>query len=137
MLRWPGKIAPRRSEALATSLDLYPTLLAAAGLKPAADLPGLDLLNDAAVAQRKQLFGECFTHDAQDLANPAASLRWRWMIEDHWKAIVPAEQNQPGEMPELYDLAADPKEERNLAKSEPERLADLTRKLDAWWPGKL
>lgn len=136
MLRWPGQIAPRRSEALAQSIDLYPTLLGFAGIPPAVDLPGLNLLDDDALARRKQLYGECFTHDAQDLANPAASLRWRWMIDDHWKAIVPAAKNQPGEAPELYDLAADPNEEHNLAASQPDRLADLTRKLDAWWPGK-
>jgi uncharacterized sulfatase len=137
MLRWPGKIAPRKSEALASSLDLYPTLLTALGAKPAADLPGLNLLDDAAVAQRKQLFGECFTHDAKDLANPAASLRWRWMIDGHTKLIVPAAQNQPGESPELYDLAADPREEKNLAVSQPDRVAELTRQLDAWWPGAM
>jgi len=136
MLRWPGQIAPRRSEALAQSIDLYPTLLGFAGIPPAVDLPGLNLLDDEALARRKQLYGECFTHDAQDLANPAASLRWRWMIDDHWKAIVPTAKNQPGEAPELYDLATDPHEEHNLAASQPDRLADLTRKLDAWWPGK-
>ena len=135
MLKWPGKIAPRKSEALATSLDLYPTLLTALGVKPAADVPGVNLLDDAAVAQRQQLFGECFTHDAKDLANPAASLRWRWMIDGHIKLIVPAVQNEPNEKVQLYDLAADPKEEKNLADARPERVTELTRKLDAWWPG--
>ena len=48
------------------------TLLTALGVKHADGLPGLNLLDEKAVAQRKQLFGECFTHDAKDLANPAA-----------------------------------------------------------------
>jgi uncharacterized sulfatase len=135
MLRWPGKIAPRKSEALATSLDFYPTLLTALGLKPAADLPGLNLLDGTALAKRQQLFGECYTHDAKDLANPAASLRWRWMIDGHTKLIVPAAQNEPTEKTELYDLAADPNEERSLAASQADRVAELSQKLDAWWPG--
>ncbi len=135
MLKWPGKIAPRKSDALATSLDLYPTLLTALGVKPASDLPGLNLLDDAAVAQRKQLFGECYTHDAKDLANPSASLRWRWMIDGQTKLIVPAPQNEPDGKIELYDLAADPREEKDLAAAQPARVAELTKQLDAWWPG--
>jgi len=137
MIKWPGKIAPRKSEALASSLDIYPTLLTALGVPPAAGGPGLNLLDEKAVAQRTQLFGECFTHDAKDLANPAASLRWRWTISGQTKLILPAPQNQPGEMPELYDLAADPREERNLATAHPEHVAELTKQLDAWWPGKM
>jgi len=135
MIKWPGKITPRKSEALATSLDIYPTLLTALGVKPAADLPGLDLRDETAVAQRQQLFGECFTHDAKDFANPAASLRWRWTIDGHTKLIVPAAQNEPNEKVELYDLASDPQEEKNLAAAQPARVAELTKKLDAWWPG--
>jgi len=127
MLRWPGKIAPRRSDALASSLDLYPTLVATLGVGPAAELPG--------VAARTRLFGECFTHDAKDLTRPEANLRWRWMIEGQMKLIVPAPQNQPGERPELYDLAVDPREEHDLAAAQPERVSMLTHQLDAWWPG--
>ena len=135
MLRWPGKIAARRNDALASSLDLFPTLLTALGVTPAADLPGVSLLDDAAVAARTRLFGECFTHDAKDLDRPEASLRWRWIIDGQMKLIVPAPQNQPGEKAELYDLATDPHEEHNLAAEQPERVSALTRQLDAWWPG--
>lgn len=137
MLRWPGKVAPRRSDALATSLDIFPTLLKTLGQPVAKDLPGLDLLDSTALAARHQFFGECFTHDAKDLAHPAASLRWRWMIDDdRYKLIAPAPQNQPGEAPELYDLSTDPTEEHNLAAQQPDRVATLLKKLDAWWPGR-
>src|SRR6185312_16328710 len=40
MVRWPGHVAPGKVEHLATSLDIAPTLLAAAGLKPDRDMPG-------------------------------------------------------------------------------------------------
>jgi arylsulfatase A-like enzyme len=43
VLRWPGKIKPGRSEALASSVDIAPTVLAACGLKATPDMPGLDL----------------------------------------------------------------------------------------------
>ncbi len=135
MLRWPGRVVPRQSDALATSLDIYPTILTALGVPCAADLPGVNLLDDKAVAQRTRVFGECFTHDAKDLAHPAASLRWRWMIDGNTKLIVPTAQNEPTAKVELYDLTADPKEEHDLAAAQPERVAGLTKQLDAWWPG--
>lgn len=135
MARWPGKFAPKMSDVPVSSLDLYPTILKACGVKLPDALPGVDLADEAAVAGRKTIFGECFTHNSKDLENPAASLRWRWALEDGWKLILPAPQNEPGE-PELYHVADDPHETKNLAEAEPARVAALRAKLDAWWPGK-
>jgi uncharacterized sulfatase len=135
LLRWPGRVSPRRSEKPILSLDLAPTLLRAAGLKPAAGLPGIDLLTDGAVKRRPRLFGVCVSPDAADLFEPAASLRWRWAVEGDWKLILPAPQNEPDGEPELYNVAADPEERTNLAEREPRRVRALTRHLDAWWPG--
>jgi len=39
------------------------------------------------------MYGECFTHDIVDLHDPSKNLRFRWLIDDGWKLIVP----QPGE----------------------------------------
>jgi uncharacterized sulfatase len=136
MVRWPGKVEPRKSDALATSLDFAPTILAAAGLETPKDLPGLNLLDDAKTKARNTLFGECFTHNAVDLDRPASGLRWRWMIEGAWKLIVPAPENEPKEKVELFDLAADPLEKANLAEKEGERVKRMRAALDAWWEGK-
>jgi uncharacterized sulfatase len=136
MVRWPGKVKPARSERLALSIDIAPTLLKAAGLKPDPELPGVDLTDDAALRRRPAIFGECFTHDAVDLNRPVASLRWRWAVRGDWKLILPAPQNEPDGKPELYNLAADPREETDLAAKEPERVQRLTRLLDDWWAGK-
>ena len=135
MVRWPGKIAPAKNETPVSSLDLFPTILKACGVQPPAKLPGIDLADTAAVNARKSITGECFTHNFVDQEKPASSLRWRWIIEDGWKLILPAPQNEKGG-PELYQLVADPHEERNRAADEPARVADLSAKLDAWWPGK-
>ncbi|HEY6167584.1 MAG TPA: sulfatase [Verrucomicrobiae bacterium] len=137
MVRWPAKVKPQKSDALAQSIDFLPTLLNAAGVKPPAGLPGINLLDAQAVKSRNTLFGECFTHNSMDLHNPAASLRWRWMIEGDWKLIVPAPQNESDGRLELYNLAADKFEEKNLADAEKARVESLRKKLDAWWPGKL
>ncbi|MBL8829715.1 MAG: sulfatase [Planctomycetaceae bacterium] len=136
MIRWPGKIAPQTSEALAMSIDLMPTLLHAANITPPAGLPGINLLDPAAVAARKTIYGECFTHNAVDLHKPATSLKWRWCIDGQLKLIVPETANVPGEVVELYDLAADPWERMNLAAERSAEVNRLQKLLDAWWPGK-
>jgi arylsulfatase A-like enzyme len=132
MVRWPEKVAPSRNETVVSSLDLYPTLLKAAGIEVPASMPGVDLLDSNAVANRKTVFGDCYTHNSKDLANPSASLRWRYIIEGDWKLIVPHAPNEPGEV-ELYDLKADPMELSNQANTETERVKAMRVKLDAWW----
>lgn len=133
MVRWPGHVKPEKRNELAQSIDFVPTLLKAAGVAAPSDLPGIDLLDDAALAKRKAIFGECFTHNSKDLNKPAASLRWRWMIEGSLKLIVPDKSNQPDDVVELYDLSADPTEEKNLAAANAEQVKSMSVKLDAWW----
>jgi uncharacterized sulfatase len=136
IVRWPSRVKPQRSDSLASSLDIAPTLLSAVGLNPTTQMPGVNLLDEKAVADRDAIFGECFTHDSQNPENPAASLRWRWMIEDDWKLIVPDPVNEPDSSVELYDIKSDPHEERNLAPAESERVDEMRAKIDAWWPAK-
>ena len=136
MIRWPGKVKPQMSDSLAMSIDLVPTLLAAVGLKPDAGMQGINLLDEKAVAARKAIYGECFTHNAVDIHKPATSLCWRWVIEDTWKLIVPASQNKPKEKIELYNLAKDAKEENNLSGKEAQKVEHLKKLLDQWWPAK-
>lgn len=133
MVRYPGHVAPRMSDALASSIDIAPTLLKACGLPKDQAMQGVDLLDDKAVAARKQLFGEVFTHNAVDVDEPASSVRFRWTRSGDWKLIVPTTSNEPGAEVELYDLAADPTETKNLAAAEPKRVAELSQQLDAWW----
>lgn len=136
LVRWPDKVQPQRIDQPVLSLDIAPTLFAAAGVKAPSGLPGLNLLDAKARNARKTIFGECFTHNAVDLHEPASSLRWRWAVEGDWKLIVPATQNEPEGKVELFNLAADPAEARNLATQEPERVKHLNRQLDRWWTGK-
>ena len=134
MLRWPGRIKPAVIDTPVSSLDLFPTILNACGAPPPKDLPGIDLTNTDAVSARKSLEGACYTHSFVDQDDPATSLRWRWYLEDGWKLIVPAPQNEAGK-PELYQTSRDPGETRDLADDEPARVAAMRAKLDAWWPG--
>jgi uncharacterized sulfatase len=129
LVRWNDKVKPGKVEALASSIDLVPTVLAAVGLKATPAMQGINLLDDKALGKRKTIFGECFTHDAVDLDQPAKNLEWRWVIDERWKLIVP----KSGMGSELYDLMADPDERTDLAGKEPERAGALRKKLDDWW----
>jgi uncharacterized sulfatase len=133
MIRWPSRVKPQRCDALASSIDLAPTLLAAAGLEPTPQMQGINLLDDKAVAARTAIFGECFTHESKDLNHPAASLRWRWMIQGDWKLIIPDPTGEPDNPIELYNLTADPQEERNLADKHGGPVENMRKKIDAWW----
>lgn len=140
MVRWPGKVKPRISQALVSSIDLAPTILAAAGLKPTAAMQGINLLDVAkndGKSERKTIFGDIYAHDVADIDVPSKSLKYRWCIHKNWKIIVPASApSGTGEPTQLYDLAQDPHETNDLAKTKPDVLAAMVKRLDAWWPGK-
>ena len=120
--------------------DLTTTLLLAAGIQPPVSMAGINLLADPVVKNRGPVFGECFQHDAADLERPAASLTYRFMVDGPLKLVVPnpatvQAEKKPGRGlgKELYDLAADPLEEKNLLATRAEDAARLEKKLDAWW----
>jgi len=139
LFSWPGTIVPsRRGEQLCSSVDIVPTLLAAAGAAIPAGLPGLNLLpvlRTGTPTPRQEVFGETFAHDIADLERPAASLVYRWVIEGRWKLLLTydgavsaryASSNPRTELrPQLFDLLADPHEDRNLAAANPEVVARL------------
>lgn len=132
MLHWPGKIEPRRDdETLVHSIDLAPTILAACGVKPTSDLPGENLLPlaDGGKLKRDAIFGAIYEHDVPDLDAPCAGLMYRWTISGQHKLILPADDASP----QLFDLAADPDERKNLAEQSPGRVSELRKRLDAWF----
>ncbi|MEY3274935.1 MAG: Arylsulfatase precursor [Verrucomicrobiota bacterium] len=135
MVRWPGHARPGRIDHPVSSLDLYPTLLRCAGIEPPPGHQGIDLLDPRAVQRRKEVHGACFLHDIPDLEHPENGLRWRWIVRDGWKLIVPDPVNEPGERPQLFRVSRDPHEARDLAAAEPRRVRSMTARLDAWWPG--
>ena len=137
MVHWPKKIAAKMLDDLAQSIDLVPTLRSALGLPIDNSLPGINLLDEAAVSSRKTVFGECFTHNSNDLDVPEKSLRWRWVIDGNMKLIVPNLAVEPNAEIELYQLDSDPTEVQNLAASQSAKVAELQKKLDSWWAAKL
>jgi len=136
MINWPGHLAPQQSDTVISSLDLLPTLLGCAGVPVPAGIDGLDLRDNAALTARKAVFGACYTHDAIDLDLPAKNLRWRWGISQGWKLILPAAANEPLATVQLFRIADDPLEQRDVAAEHPEQVARLRGLIDGWWGGR-
>ena len=133
LIKWPGHVKPGASDRLASSVDLVPTVLHAVVGKDAKKMDGIDLLDPHWVASRDTVFGAIFEHNAIDINKPGANLQYRWVIDGTWKLIVPHEPNVKDGKPELYDLSKDPTEKDNLAAKQPQKVKDLTKKLDGWW----
>jgi uncharacterized sulfatase len=148
MFSWPARLKPAERPELVTSLDLAPTMLAAAGVEIPADLPGLNLLPEmerGEPIERDTIFGEGFAHDIADIHNPEASLLYRWCIQGRWKLLLTYDgevnryaSSHPREekRPQLFDLLADPHEETNLAGENPEIVEKLAAAIDGWYPLK-
>ncbi len=146
MYCWPNKISPQSRPELATSLDIYPTILAAAGVGSADDLPGLNLLPalmEPKPIKRNHIFGEGFAHDIADLNDSSRSLLYQWVIQDNWKLLLRRDgethsytSRHPVSAPQvqLFDLAVDPAEENNIADMMPHQVKKLTALVENWKP---
>ena len=147
MFSWPnGNLKNGKRKDVVSSIDLFPTVLAAAGARAPKGLPGLNLLenlrNEKPI-KRKGIFGESFAHDVADVENPEDSLIFRWTIEGKWKLLLTydGEVNRyqsthprKEKRPQLFNLLKDPQEKRNLAGDNPEVVARLAAKIGKWWP---
>ncbi len=110
-----GKVAP----GLAGTVRLAPTLLRLLGLDEAARGHGQPLPLDARGAAPPPVYSETFL--------PASAYGWsalKAVTEPRWRLVVAPE-------PELYDVVADPLEERNLVRERGEVAARLARALAA------
>jgi uncharacterized sulfatase len=132
IVRWPGHVSPKRDDqSLVSSLDIAPTILAAAGIAPKQEMTGVNFLEVATCKRpaHDALVGEIFEHDVADLAEPTKGLNSRWCIQGHWKLI----QTADGSGQELYDLAADPDEKKDLAAEHADVVRDLAKRTNAVW----
>lgn len=116
MIRWPGARQGRRFTGLVQHIDLFPTILAAAGVTPP-DRDGLDLAGKSKAGDRgrRAVFAE------------HAGAKGSMVRTSKYKLI-----HIDGEGRFLYDLEADPEETTNLAGTglaAEDELADL---LDRW-----
>lgn len=129
-MSWPGRVAAGKVEdRYVSTLDILPTLTAAANIQ----------------LQDSTLDGRSLLHPDNDRL-----LVWKWQKnwavrlgdwkltntrENHWKSEPSAQYIPPianDTLPKLFNLAKDPGEREDLARSNPERVAVLREAYDAW-----
>lgn len=129
IVKWPGVTKPGLvvGEPV-TSTDLYPTSLAAAGLpaRPNQHQDGVNLrpvLAGEGPLNARSLFWHYPHYNGHPSTAPSSVIR-----KGPWKLI---ETFDPAGV-ELYNLALDPGETKDLAGVEPAKLNELRRELEVW-----
>lgn len=147
LLHWPGKLPSATHEGLASSIDLVPTILSAAGLARESwpRLPGLDLLpvarGEKTIPADRAVYGAIYPGDALRLGHPEDDVAYRWIRQGADKLIVPRDDMAWGgylAKTALFDVVRDPGEWNDLS-ANPEsaaKIASLHKLLDAWWDGR-
>jgi arylsulfatase A-like enzyme len=133
MMRWPRMVKPGQvNREMVSAMDIFPTVLAAAGGKLPADriYDGVDLMPYLSGAKAGA------PHDMLAWRrSPLASIRkGDWKL---WKSV-------DGKYTLLFNLKADPNETTNLADKEPARLKELEDAFARWasdmqdpkWPSR-
>jgi arylsulfatase A-like enzyme len=122
VMSWSAKLKPGKFDEPVSSLDVFPTVTTAAGadLPKGVSLDGVDLIPHLTGASKSSLANR--------------TLFWRTGGGESFAARRGAiKLVKNGQQPaELYDLAADIGEAKDLAKDRPETLAALQTELDAW-----
>jgi arylsulfatase A-like enzyme len=128
IVQWPGVTRPGSvCDVPVSGQDLYPTILQMAGVAPATDqvIDGeslVPLLKGTGSLRRDALFWH-YPHYSNQGGKPGAAIR-----QENLKLI---EWYEDGRV-ELYDLAADPGEHRDLAGERPADAARLRDRLARW-----
>lgn len=140
LVEWPARIPrPFVSEMPCSTLDIYPTVLAATGAVAQNQILPLDGINllphfDRQTETRTQALP--FWNHAGAQPGHAAWLEWPYKLHTHPVAARGAKKSKPAGEPtpavQLYDVSKDPKETTDLAAQEPARVARMTAALAAW-----
>ena len=142
MLSWPGKITPKRSQDLAHSIDLFPTIAAVSQTKLSLVLPGINLLDSQKRKDRKRIFGASYSVYNMTPDNPNGTLQYQWCIEGDWKLLLryngldKTHYKQlhvwDKEPVRLYNLKLDPHEKNEVSNENPEVIKRIKNEIHKW-----
>jgi arylsulfatase A-like enzyme len=131
---WPGRIkAGSENDVPGITLDIMPTLLSLAGVKPAAERP-LDGIDLSPVLLKQQRIPErpLYWASLDNGGNRSEAMR-----DGPWKLVVQHPKARKGsfdnEKVELYRLDQDPSEKNDLASEEPDRATAMLKRLKVWY----
>jgi len=126
IIRYPGKIpAGKRVKGYNRQQDLMPTLLQLTGIETDIQFDGQSLL--------PLISGEVATNGTEFYITECTWMRKHGWRTPEWKLIVALEPDVHFKPPvELYNLLQDPLENNNLADSEPEMVATLRARMEAF-----
>lgn len=121
LMRWPSVLpAGRQVEQLALTMDLAPTLLAAAGVSAGRTrFDGVNLL--PVLTGRAQPFSRTVFWRYKRGNDRRKAVR-----RGDWKLVIDNDRE------ELHDLRSDPREQRDLAAEQPALVTELNRLLSEW-----
>ncbi len=121
LVDWPGTIKPRKDDTPVHVVDWLPTLCSLAGVTtdPGWNLDGINL---------SELFLEDLAPPPRPLYVAGVGFRSAALREGDWKLVT--FQGRDRKPDELYNLASDPSEQKNMADQEPQIVARLTRLLE-------
>jgi arylsulfatase A-like enzyme len=125
LVRWPGKIAPGLVQDPVVLADLVPTFLEIAGAAPSepSDYRSIGpVLFGRGALDARPLFWHMPNYTNQG-GLPSGAVR-----EGDWKLI---EHYEDGRL-ELFNVESDPSEQRDVAASDPAKVAAMRGKLEAW-----
>ena len=117
-IRWPGASRGETRDRLVSLLDILPTILEVTGLESERDLDGVSLAHPADDTDQKR--------ELVQQAGWTKRAVGRAILRDHEHLIdLERAYDAPDGRTELFDLARDPSERRDLAHSDADRLARL------------
>jgi len=127
IIRYPGKVpAGVRVKGYNQHKDLVPTLLELANIQR-------DDLRFDGRSLMPMVRGEVASHESEFYITECTWMRKHGWRTPNWKLIVALEPDFHFMPPvELYNLFEDPEETVNLAEAQPEIVAELTRRMNAW-----
>ncbi|MGB7347230.1 MAG: sulfatase [Pirellulaceae bacterium] len=126
IVRYPGVTQPGSVSAEPIcSIDLFPTITAAAGIDVQHAIDGIDIRPalEGGTLQRDALFWH-YPHYSNQGGIPGGAIR-----QGNFKLV---ERYEDGRV-HLYDLAVDIGERKDLAQQQPERVAEMRDRLHAWY----
>lgn len=121
----PGRVPAGRRRDLVGGIDVAPTILGLTGLPVVPGMRGRDLLRGAPPPV------PVVTEAVRRAQITMIDGPWKLVRTEHDLVYTDAYARDRGTI-ELYDLDADPAEVRDLAGTNPARVAELTAQLDAW-----